>query len=46
MNGTEHYKRIFDQYGGMMRTKELQNENVFYRRLQRLIDEGHVEKVR
>ena len=46
MNGTEHYKRIFDQYGGMMRTKELQNENVFYRRLKRLIDEGHVEKVR
>ena len=46
MNGTEHYKRIFDQYGGMMRTKELQNENVFYRRLQRLIDEGYVEKVR
>ena len=46
MNGTEYYKRIFDQYGGMMRTKELQNENVFYRRLQQLIDEGHVEKVR
>lgn len=46
MNGTEHYKRIFDQYGGMMRTKELQNENIFYRRLQQLIDEGHVEKVR
>jgi len=46
MNGTEHYKRIFDQYGGMMRTKELQNENVFYRRLQQLIDEGYVEKVR
>ena len=46
MNGTEHYKRIFDQYGGMMRTKELRNENVFYRRLQQLIDEGHVEKVR
>ena len=46
MNGTEHYKRIFDQYGGMMRTKELQNENVFYRRLKQLIDEGYVEKVR
>ena len=46
MNGTEHYKRIFDQYGGMMRAKELQNENVFYRRLQQLIDEGYVEKVR
>ncbi len=46
MNGIEHYKRIFDQYGGMMRTKELQSENVFYRRLQQLIDEGHVEKVR
>ena len=46
MNGTEHYKRIFDQYGGIMRTKELQKENIFYRRLQQLIDEGYVEKVR
>ena len=46
MNGTEHYKKIFDQYGGIMRTKELQKENIFYRRLQQLIDEGYVEKVR
>ena len=29
-----------------MRTKELQKENIFYRRLQQLIDEGYVEKVR
>ena len=46
MNGTEHYKKTFDQYGGIMRTKELQKENIFYRRLQQLIDEGYVEKVR
>ena len=46
MNGTENYKKTFDQYGGIMRTKELQKENIFYRRLQQLIDEGYVEKVR
>ena len=46
MNGIEHYKKTFDQYGGIMRTKELQKENIFYRRLQQLIDEGYVEKVR
>lgn len=46
MNGTEHYKKTFDQYGGIMRTKELQKENIFYRKLQQLIDEGYVEKVR
>ena len=42
----EHYKRIFDQYGGMMRTKELQEEKIYYQKLRQLIQEGCVEKVR
>ena len=42
----EHYKSIFDQYGGMMRTKELQDEKIYYQKLQQLIQEGHIEKVR
>lgn len=46
MKGIEEYKKIFDKYGGMMRAKQLQNEKVFYRQVQKLINEGYVEKVR
>jgi len=46
MNDVEHYKSIFEQYGGMMRTKQLEEENILYRKIQQLIQEGHVEKVR
>lgn len=42
----EYYKSIFDQYGGMMRTKELQDEKIYYQKLQQLIQEGYIEKVR
>lgn len=40
------YKKIFDKYGGMMRTKQLQAENILYRPLQKLIQQGYVDKVR
>lgn len=40
------YKEIFDKYGGMMRTTQLQEEKILYRLLQRLIENGYVEKVR
>lgn len=46
MSGLEQYKNIFDRYGGMMRTKELETEKLFYRKVQQLIAEGYVEKVR
>lgn len=46
MKNPEDYKGIFDQYGGMMRTKQLQSENIFYRPLQQLIQQGYVAKVR
>ena len=46
MKGIEEYKKIFDAYGGIMRTKQLQAENVLYRPLQKLIQQGCVEKVR
>ncbi len=46
MKDIEEYKKIFDAYGGMMRTKQLQAENVLYRLLQKLIRQGCVEKVR
>lgn len=41
-----HYKNIFKQYNGMMRTKELQQEHIYYQKIQRLIQEGYIEKVR
>ena len=46
MKSIEEYKQIFDKHGGMMRSKQLQEENVLYRPLQRQIDQGIVEKVR
>ena len=42
----DHYKNIFKQYNGMMRTKELQQEKIHYQKIQRLIQEGYIEKVR
>lgn len=46
MKNVEKYKKIFERYGGIMRTKDLQREKVQYRTLQHLIDQGAVEKVR
>lgn len=46
MTGVEHYKKVFEEYGGIMRTKQLEEAGVFYRKVQELIREGHVEKVR
>ncbi len=46
MSSLEQYKNIFDRYGGMMRTKELEKEKLSYRKVQQLIADGHVEKVR
>ena len=46
MKGVEHYKEIFERYGGMMRTKQLEAERILYRKIQQLIQEGYVEKVR
>ena len=46
MNSILEYKKIFDKYGGMMRTKQLQAANILYRPLQKLIQQGYVEKIR
>jgi predicted transcriptional regulator of viral defense system len=46
MKNVEKYKSIFERYGGMMRTKQLQAEGILYRPLQKLIEQGYVEKVR
>ena len=46
MKRADEYKKIFERYDGMMRTKDLQKEKIQYRTLQRLIDQEVVEKVR
>ena len=46
MKRIDEYKTIFDRYNGMMRTKELQKEKILYRTLQKLMEQGVVEKVR
>lgn len=42
----KHYQDIFENYGGMMRTKELEQEKIHYRNIQQLMEAGLVEKVR
>ena len=46
MNAYAHYKNIFTRYNNIMRTKDLQKEQIAYRKVQQLIQEGFVEKVR
>ncbi len=46
MSNLEFYKAVFEQHGGMMRTKELTAAKLDYRKLQKLIQDGHVEKIR
>lgn len=46
MRDVEQYKATFDRYGGMMRTQQLEKEKIHYRTIQKLIQEGYVEKIR
>ena len=46
MYDVQYYKEIFDRYGGMMRTTQLAEEKVFYPQREKLIADGHVEKIR
>ena len=46
MYDAQYYKKIFDHYGGMMRTAQLAEEKIFYQQREKLIHDGHVEKVR
>ena len=42
----EQIKNIFEKQGGVMRTKELSEHGIYYRKLRTLIEEGKVEKIR
>lgn len=41
MYDVAYYKKLFEQYGGMMRAKHLETENVFYAKRQKLIEDGY-----
>lgn len=45
-HGYPALQKIFERYGGMMRTKELGQEKIYYKNIQQLIEAGYVEKVR
>ncbi len=46
MIDVQRYKSIFEKYGGMMRTKDLNIEKVYYHNIQQLMEAGYIEKVR
>ena len=46
MMDVKSYKMLFEKHGGMMRTKDLHSEKVYYSNIQQLISAGHIEKVR
>ena len=37
---------IFKAHGGIMRTKELQNSGIYYKKLQQMIAAGQIEQIR
>ena len=43
---SESLKAVFDRHGGLMRTAELKKEGFYYKKIQRLLEEGEIEQVR
>jgi hypothetical protein len=46
MKPIDEIKWLFDEHGGMIRTKELYAKKIFYNDVQRLIADGRIEKIR
>lgn len=46
MKDVMRYQRIFESYGGVMRTKQLTAQKVFYASIQQLLSEGHITKIK
>lgn len=43
---SDSLKTIFDRYGGLMRTSELKEAGYYYKKIQKLIEDGEIEQVR
>ena len=46
MNIESNIEEIFEQHGGIMRTSQLEENGIYYKKLQQLMEEGTVEQVR
>jgi predicted transcriptional regulator of viral defense system len=46
MQDIKKYKAIFDRKGGILRTSDLTESKIYYCNIQKLIEEGYVEKIR
>lgn len=46
MKNIDYYQQMFERYGGMMRTKQLDAEHIFHAARHQLIESGYIEKVR
>lgn len=46
MKNAIRYRQMFESYGGIMRTKQLTDEKVFYATIQQLLHEGYIEKIK
>lgn len=46
MKTVRDYEAIFDRYDGIMRTRDLTKEGIHYQTIQKLIEEGNVEKIK
>jgi len=46
MKAVEDIKQLFDTHGGLLRTRELYAQKIFYKDLKQLVSEGFIEKVR
>ena len=46
MIGEVDSQKIFEKYNGIMRTCELSKEGIFYNKIQELIKDGYIEKIK
>jgi len=46
MKKIEDIKQLFDSHGGLLRTRELYAQKIFYKDLRQLVSDGYIEKVR
>lgn len=46
MRDLSKIKKVFDMYGGMMRTNQLSHEKIYYADIAFLLEKGNIEKVR
>ena len=39
-------RKMFEKHGGIMKTKELAEQGIYYKKLHKLIDEGEIEQIK